>query len=61
MQRALSPCTAHTAGAGRATILRAGEDHAMTHELRHLSHELNVPLQAHVIVTPSGRYAAVME
>ncbi|WP_437644522.1 JAB domain-containing protein [Sorangium sp. So ce362] len=38
-----------------------GEDQAMTHELRHLSHELNVPLQAHVIVTPGGRYAAVME
>ncbi|AGP39248.1 JAB domain-containing protein [Sorangium cellulosum] len=84
MQRALSPCTAHTAGAGHATLLRAaldmaavsfvlahnhpsgdptptGEDHAMTHELRHLSHELNVSLQAHVIVTPSGRYAAVLE
>ncbi|WP_438034704.1 JAB domain-containing protein [Sorangium sp. So ce204] len=38
-----------------------GEDQAMTQELRHLSYELNVPLQAHVIVTPSGRYHAVLE
>ncbi|WP_437906827.1 JAB domain-containing protein [Sorangium sp. So ce327] len=37
------------------------EDHAMTEELRDLSYALNVPLQAHVIVTPSGRYAAVLE
>ncbi|WP_437738898.1 JAB domain-containing protein [Sorangium sp. So ce1335] len=35
------------------------EDEAMTLELRHLSAELHVPLTAHVIVTPSGRYAAV--
>jgi DNA repair protein RadC len=33
----------------------------MTLELRHLSAELLVPLTAHVIVTPSGRYAAVHE
>ncbi|XXU55934.1 JAB domain-containing protein [Sorangium sp. So ce1078] len=37
------------------------EDEAMTQELRHLSAELHVPLTAHVIVTPSGRYAAVHE
>ncbi|WP_437279471.1 JAB domain-containing protein [Sorangium sp. So ce375] len=37
------------------------EDHAMTEELRDLSYALNVPLQAHVIVTPSGRYHAVLE
>jgi DNA repair protein RadC len=36
-------------------------DHAMTQELRDLSYALNVPLQAHVIVTPGGRYAAVLE
>ena len=30
-------------------------------ELRHLGAELHVPLTAHVIVTPSGRYAAVHE
>ncbi|AUX43288.1 DNA repair protein [Sorangium cellulosum] len=36
-------------------------DHAMTEELRRLSYELNVPLKAHVIVTPSGRYSAVLE
>ncbi|WP_437602471.1 JAB domain-containing protein [Sorangium sp. So ce590] len=36
-------------------------DHAMTQELRDLSHALNVPLQAHVIVTPSGRFSAVHE
>ncbi len=38
-----------------------GEDQAMTQELRDLSCALNVPLQAHVIVTPSGRYPAVLE
>ncbi|XXY50627.1 JAB domain-containing protein [Sorangium sp. So ce269] len=38
-----------------------GEDHEMTQELRDLSYALNVPLQAHVIVTPSGRYHAVLE
>jgi DNA repair protein RadC len=37
------------------------EDEAMTLELRHLGEELHVPLTAHVIVTPSGRYAAVHE
>ncbi|WP_437943375.1 JAB domain-containing protein [Sorangium sp. So ce281] len=37
------------------------EDEAMTLELRHLGSELQVPLTAHVIVTPSGRYAAVHE
>ncbi|WP_437596422.1 JAB domain-containing protein [Sorangium sp. So ce590] len=37
------------------------EDEAMTLELRHLSAELHVPLTAHVIVTPSGRCAAVHE
>ncbi|AUX30612.1 DNA repair protein [Sorangium cellulosum] len=37
------------------------EDEAMNLELRHLSAELHVPLTAHVIVTPSGRYAAVHE
>ncbi|WP_436616650.1 JAB domain-containing protein [Sorangium sp. So ce1024] len=37
------------------------EDEAMTLELRHLGSELEVPLKAHVIVTPSGRYAAVHE
>ncbi|XXT24422.1 JAB domain-containing protein [Sorangium sp. So ce429] len=36
-------------------------DQAMTQELRDLSQALNVPLQAHVIVTPGGRYAAVLE
>ncbi|WP_044987462.1 JAB domain-containing protein [Sorangium cellulosum] len=36
-------------------------DQAMTQELRALSYALNIPLQAHVIVTPSGRYAAVLE
>ncbi|AGP33225.1 hypothetical protein SCE1572_01125 [Sorangium cellulosum So0157-2] len=30
-------------------------------ELRHLGSELHVPLKPHVIVTPSGRYAAVHE
>ncbi|WP_233562345.1 JAB domain-containing protein, partial [Sorangium cellulosum] len=37
------------------------EDEEMTLALRHLASELNVPLKAHVIVTPSGRYAAVHE
>ncbi|WP_437651412.1 JAB domain-containing protein [Sorangium sp. So ce362] len=37
------------------------EDEAMTLELRHLSAELHAPLTAHVIVTPSGRCAAVHE
>jgi DNA repair protein RadC len=37
------------------------DDEAMTQELRRLSYELNVPLKAHVIVTPSGRYSAVLE
>ncbi|XXX79038.1 JAB domain-containing protein [Sorangium sp. So ce134] len=37
------------------------EDEAMTLELRHLGSELNVPLTAHAIVTPSGRYASVHE
>ncbi|WP_437618720.1 JAB domain-containing protein [Sorangium sp. So ce1151] len=44
---------------GDPTLAR--EDEAMTLELRHLSAELHVPLTAHVIVTPSGRYAAVHE
>ncbi|WP_437609918.1 JAB domain-containing protein [Sorangium sp. So ce834] len=35
------------------------EDEAMPLELRRLGSELEVPLTAHVIVTPSGRYAAV--
>ncbi|WP_437549173.1 JAB domain-containing protein [Sorangium sp. So ce367] len=39
----------------------AAEDHAMTEELRDLSYALNVPLQAHVLVTPGGRLAAVLE
>ncbi|WP_437606081.1 JAB domain-containing protein [Sorangium sp. So ce834] len=56
---AVSFVLAHNHPSGDPTP--TGEDHAMTHELRHLSHELNVPLQAHVIVTPSGRYAAVLE
>jgi DNA repair protein RadC len=33
----------------------------MTEELRDLSYALNVPLQAHVIVTPGGRSHAVLE
>ncbi|WP_148313217.1 JAB domain-containing protein [Sorangium cellulosum] len=37
------------------------EDEAMPLELRHLGSELHVPLKPHVIVTPSGRYAAVHE
>ncbi|WP_437586514.1 JAB domain-containing protein [Sorangium sp. So ce1000] len=37
------------------------EDQAMTQELRDLSCALNVPLQTHVIVTPSGRYHPVLE
>ncbi|AUX37857.1 uncharacterized protein SOCE836_100930 [Sorangium cellulosum] len=37
------------------------EDEAITQELRRLSSEQHVPLTAHVIVTPSGRYAAVHE
>ncbi|WP_438021638.1 JAB domain-containing protein [Sorangium sp. So ce315] len=37
------------------------EDEDMTLELRHLSEELHVPLTAHLIATPSGRYAAVHE
>ncbi|XYH92977.1 JAB domain-containing protein [Sorangium sp. So ce1128] len=37
------------------------EDEEMTRELRHLSAELHVSLTAHVVVTPSGRYAVVHE
>jgi DNA repair protein RadC len=47
----------HPSGAPAPT----GEDHAMTQELRDLSYALNVPLQTHVIVAPSGRYHAVLE
>nr|WP_231864468.1 JAB domain-containing protein [Sorangium cellulosum] len=50
---------AHNHPSGDPTPTR--EDEAMTLELRHLSAELHVPLTAHVIVTPSGRYAAVHE
>ncbi|WP_437604352.1 JAB domain-containing protein [Sorangium sp. So ce590] len=50
---------AHDHPSGDPTPTR--EDEAMTLELRPLSAELEVPLKAHVIVTPSGRYAAVDE
>ncbi|XXV35584.1 JAB domain-containing protein [Sorangium sp. So ce1504] len=50
---------AHNHPSGDPTPTREDED--MTLELRHLSAELHVPLTAHVIVTPSGRYAAVHE
>ncbi|WP_437587493.1 JAB domain-containing protein [Sorangium sp. So ce1000] len=50
---------AHNHPSGDPTPTR--EDEAMTLELRHLGDELHVPLTAHVIVTPSGRYAAVHE
>ncbi|AUX30603.1 uncharacterized protein SOCE836_027120 [Sorangium cellulosum] len=50
---------AHNHPSGDPTPTR--EDEAMTLELRHVGSELQVPLTAHVIVTPSGRYAAVHE
>ncbi|WP_437587491.1 JAB domain-containing protein [Sorangium sp. So ce1000] len=50
---------AHNHPSGDPTPTREDED--MTLELRHLGEELHVPLTAHVIVTPSGRYAAVHE
>ncbi|XWL13215.1 JAB domain-containing protein [Sorangium sp. So ce307] len=50
---------AHNHPSGDPTPTREDED--MTLELRHLAAELHVPLTAHVIVTPSGRYAAVHE
>ncbi|WP_437312206.1 JAB domain-containing protein [Sorangium sp. So ce388] len=56
---ALSFVLAHNHPSGDPTP--TPEDEAMTLELRHLSSELLVPLTAHVIVTPSGRYAAVHE
>ncbi|WP_437529810.1 JAB domain-containing protein [Sorangium sp. So ce726] len=56
---ALSVVLAHNHPSGDPTPTR--EDEAMTLALRHLSSELHVPLTAHVIVTPSGRYAAVHE
>jgi DNA repair protein RadC len=37
------------------------EDEEATVELRRLSRALTIPLQLHVIVTPSGRYAAVLD
>ncbi|WP_104987714.1 JAB domain-containing protein [Sorangium cellulosum] len=50
---------AHNHPSGDPTPTR--DDEAMTLELRHLAAELHVPFKAHVIVTPSGRYAAVHE
>ncbi|AGP35342.1 JAB domain-containing protein [Sorangium cellulosum] len=50
---------AHNHPSGDPTPTR--EDEAMTLELRHLGSELHVPLTTDVIVTPSGRYAAVHE
>ncbi|XXX61632.1 JAB domain-containing protein [Sorangium sp. So ce124] len=50
---------AHNHPSGDPTPTR--EDEAMTLELRHLGSELQIPLTAHVIVTLSGRYAAVYE
>ncbi|WP_437304467.1 JAB domain-containing protein [Sorangium sp. So ce388] len=50
---------AHNHPSGHPTPTR--EDEAMTLELRHLSSDLHVPLTAYVIVTLSGRYAAVHE
>jgi DNA repair protein RadC len=47
----------HPSGDPRATY----EDEETTRELRRLSRELSIPLQFHVIVTPSGRYSAVLE
>ncbi|WP_207213631.1 JAB domain-containing protein [Sorangium cellulosum] len=56
---ALSFVLAHNHPSGDPTP--TPEDEEMTLALRHLASELNVPLEAHVIVTPSGRYAAVHE
>ncbi|WP_437943167.1 JAB domain-containing protein [Sorangium sp. So ce281] len=56
---AISFVLAHNHPSGDPTP--TAEDHAMTEELRDLSYALNVPLLIHVIVTPSGRYHAVLE
>ena len=43
-----------------ATKMR-GSLRQTTRDLRRLSHALNIPLQCHVIITPSGRYSTVLE